>query len=97
MAPSPVYLTPIAPPVVVLTPGGAGPVDLDVIPPTSVALDPTLGTLGNQGIQGVPGPPGSGGDLNSVFTQSIASATWIIPVPAPFISVGKVPSVTVVD
>ena len=72
-------------------------VDLSVISPAVVALDPNIGTLGDQGIPGPPGPPGSGGDLNSVFTQSIASATWGIPIPSAFITAGKVPAVTVYD
>lgn len=50
--------------------------------------------VSEQGPQGIPGVPGSNGGDTITFEhhQTVASASWIIPVPVGF---GRTPSVTV--
>lgn len=82
-----IVLTPTVAPTIVLTPQLA---------PT-ITLTPSIGTAGPTGGTGGPGPPGSGGDLSSVFAQSIALAVWVVPVPPAFIATGKVPACATYD
>lgn len=59
----------------------------------NVVIVVSPGPQGIQGPQGPIGPPGSGGVITTfVFTQSSASASWLI-----VHNLGQYPSVTVVD
>lgn len=85
---------------IVLAPTVAPQIALAPTAQSLVTLAPLAGTRGPAGDTGPPGAKGdtgSGGDLSQIFIQSIASATWVIPLSAPIISAGKVPAITVVD
>lgn len=63
--------------------------------PTVNVVSSPVGAPGPQGPKGDKGDPGDGqgtGDINGTWTQSVAAAVWNITH-----SLGKMPSVTVVD
>lgn len=65
--------------------------NLTVLPPPVIQATLAVGQ-GPAGPKGDQGDPGSGGDLNYTHSQGAASAVWTINH-----SLGKYPSVTVID
>ena len=70
-----------------------------VIEILEVAIQGLPGAVGETGPPGLPGQPGQpgptgsgGGDLNGSYTQGVPSSAWVISH-----SLGKYPSVTVID